>query len=412
MAIRLPPGPNLQALPAFKTLICLALLGFNLNPVLAQTEWQNLQTDWLSEVMPGADSFSAKQGNPPVISAFRTDPASTRPELVGYVFTTPDLPPEEAGFSGPVHMLIGMDLDGQITGLRILYYRESYRTIRGDFIVNSGFVEQFPGKSVEEGFQVGRDIDGMSRATISSWAVARGLRNASRRVAEAYLPQLNFVVEASAETTALQSLRNQSWQDYIDSGFVKELAVPIENGADLQLAIAYMGHYRLGELLVGAADYSNADRTASSLLADGHMLLIALDGNSARLRQRRLGIMQNNSLFPNQEDRVVFAGTAEQGKIAGQAQYAVAMFIDPAVDITQPFQLVYDTGERTGEFSEFLAVDYELSPEVLTLISGMPPELMNTDAGWLSSALLLICFFLALLFVRLKQIKQHRQKRP
>ena len=143
-----------------------------------------------------------------------------------------------------------------------------------------------------------------------------------------------------------QALRDQSWSDYIDTGFVRELTAPMEIGPDLQLAIAYMGHYRLGELLVGATAYSNADRAASSLVTDGHMILIGLSGNAARLQQARLGVMQDGMLFPNRGTRVVFAGTADEGKIAGQAQHAVAMFTDPAVDITRPFQFLYDSGER------------------------------------------------------------------
>lgn len=127
----------------------------------------------LQFVMPAADSFSEKTGTPPVIRAYRTA-ANGEAELIGYLFQTPDLPPEEIGYSAPLEVLAGIDLQGTLTGIKVLSYRESYKSIRGDFINTERFPEQFEDKNVIEEFRVGRDIDGISRATISSWAVARG----------------------------------------------------------------------------------------------------------------------------------------------------------------------------------------------------------------------------------------------
>ena len=80
-----------------------------------------------------------------------------------------------------------------LTGIKVLYYRESYKSIRGDFINSERFPNQFEEKNINEGFRVGRDVDGISRATITSWAVSRGVRNAARRVAEAYLSDSDYV---------------------------------------------------------------------------------------------------------------------------------------------------------------------------------------------------------------------------
>lgn len=349
-----------------------ALISFS---VLAQNESQNLEDSWLQEVMPLANSFSEKQGDPPVYLAFQS---ADENELIGYIFTTPDIPPEEYGFSGPIDALIGMNLDGEITGVKVLFYRESYKHVRGDFIVDSGFPEQFTGKAIVDEFRLRVDIDGISRATISSWALARGIRNATRRVAMAYLPGSSFVIEANVEIDVLQTLQDQNWDDYLASGFVKEFSAPIAGESDLNFALAYMGHYRLGELLVGANDYSNSDRTASEMIEDGHMLLLGLTGNTPRLQQLRLGTMQNGILYPNRGDRVVFAGTADEGKIADRAQFAIALFMHPDVDITQPFTMVYDTSEVRGEFNDYVGVDYQLPEDVLTLIMGIPATEENT----------------------------------
>ena len=92
----------------------------------------------LGKVIPGTDSFSEKDGQPPVFKAYRTDPVSGEQQLVGYAFLTPDVPPEEVGYSAPIEVLVGMDLEGRITGIEVLYYRESIRSIWGDFLSTPG----------------------------------------------------------------------------------------------------------------------------------------------------------------------------------------------------------------------------------------------------------------------------------
>lgn len=406
-----PSSNSSTAIPKLVfSLACYLLLMLDGAPSDAQNEWENPEAGWLREVLPSADSFSVKQGDPPVFFAYRTDSANNNSQLIGYVFTTPDLPPEEVGFSGPIDMLAGMNLHGQITGVRVLHYLESYKYVRGDFINDSNFTSQFIGKSLEDEFRVSRDIDGMSRATITSWAMSRGLHNAAKRIALAYLPGTAYALEATNESTALQSLRAQSWEDYSSNGFVKELAVPIAGEKDLRFDIAYMGHYRLGELLIGDKDYSNADRTASGLIEDGHMLLIGLHGNTPRLQQLRFGAMQNGILYPNQEDRVVFAGTAKDGKIAGQVQFAVALFIDAAIDISQAFTVLYDTGERRGEFANFVGVEYELAPDILTLIGNQSLQ-KNSDMN--RNVVFVVLFLLALILLILNwpRIRATRNKK-
>jgi Na+-translocating ferredoxin:NAD+ oxidoreductase RnfG subunit len=46
-------------------------------------------------------------------------------------------------------------------------------------VKDQAFLKQFVGKTVASGFQVGKDIDGISGATISSKAVSEALRKAS-----------------------------------------------------------------------------------------------------------------------------------------------------------------------------------------------------------------------------------------
>ena len=140
----------------------------------------------LKAVVPGADSFSEKSGEPPVYRAYRKDPVSGGQTLIGYAFVTPDVPPEPNGYSGPIDTLIGMDLEGKIVGLRVIYYKESHRYTIGDFF-SWGFEEQFIGLDAYNRFRVGKEIDGIAKATISAKAAARGVRQTVRAVTTAYI---------------------------------------------------------------------------------------------------------------------------------------------------------------------------------------------------------------------------------
>lgn len=167
------------------------MTGFGLDDVqqtaaeAASTTDANLRL--LKEVIPGANEFSEKEGVPPVFKAYSTDPVSKEQQLTGYAFLTADVPPEEVGYSAPIEVLVGMDLEGRITGIKVLYYTESIRRIWGDFLSIPGYQEQFTGKFISDDFRVGEDIDGISRATITVRAMSIGIRNSARRVAQSYL---------------------------------------------------------------------------------------------------------------------------------------------------------------------------------------------------------------------------------
>ena len=139
----------------------------------------------LKRVVPGADSFSDKQGEPPVYKAYRTE-SNGQQTLIGYAFVTPDMPPEPVGYNGPIDTLVGIDLEGNITGVKVVYYKESLRYTIGDFF-SWGFEDQFVGKTAADRFQVDKDLDGIARATISAKAMARGVRRALRAVKQAYI---------------------------------------------------------------------------------------------------------------------------------------------------------------------------------------------------------------------------------
>lgn len=132
----------------------------------------------LRRLFPSATTFSPKGGSPPHFNAFVGE------TLEGFAFWTTELEPLERGFDGPIKILVGMDTKGVLTGVVVVEHHEPY----GDFSIEPpAFSAQFKGKSIRDPFEVGVDIDAVSRASISITSASRAIRNSSRRVARALL---------------------------------------------------------------------------------------------------------------------------------------------------------------------------------------------------------------------------------
>jgi hypothetical protein len=92
--------------------------------------------------------------------------------------------PNERGYHAAMHFLVGMDLQGVLTGVVLDYDSEPY----GYFSIQPPeFVAQFKGKSVRAPFRVGEDVDAVSRATITMTSAARVIRDSSRAMAKQFL---------------------------------------------------------------------------------------------------------------------------------------------------------------------------------------------------------------------------------
>jgi transcriptional regulator of nitric oxide reductase len=133
----------------------------------------------LHQLFPDASTFSAKGGNPPHFKVFKTDDRST---LAGVAFWTTDLDPLERGYDGPIKILVGLALNGTLAGVIVADHHEPY----GSFSVDRPeFAAQFRGKRLTDAFRVGRDVDAVSRATLTVTSAARAIRNSARRMAGA-----------------------------------------------------------------------------------------------------------------------------------------------------------------------------------------------------------------------------------
>jgi len=81
-----------------------------------------------------------------------------------------------------ITFIVGINPRGQVGDVAIMDYRES----RGGEVREQRFLRQFRGKRAKDSIQVNNDIANYSGATLSSYAIARGVKKALALVATFY----------------------------------------------------------------------------------------------------------------------------------------------------------------------------------------------------------------------------------
>lgn len=132
-------------------------------PLIAARQEQREIELGLKGIMPEAASFErvADVDGTPVYEA--KDVAGRTLGLALFV--------EGEGFGGPIRMAVGVDLEkGRLIGVRVLQQSETPGL--GARITEEAFLSQFEGKSIDDPFVPGEDIQAVSGATVSSMAAA------------------------------------------------------------------------------------------------------------------------------------------------------------------------------------------------------------------------------------------------
>ncbi len=141
---------------------------------IAELSAQKLNAAML-EIQPQAETFLLQEGAEyDLVSGFYL--AQKDGETVGYcVETAPN------GFGGKMSVLVGLDLEGAVTGVKLVEHSETAGV--GTKTEDPTFLSQFVGKSGSVSVGGADGIDAVSGATISSKAVTSGV-NAALAAAE------------------------------------------------------------------------------------------------------------------------------------------------------------------------------------------------------------------------------------
>jgi transcriptional regulator of nitric oxide reductase/ferredoxin len=227
------------------------LFGIGGPPARAQEPEPAIDSAQLEAVMPGATRVGEASGEPAAMPAYRET------ELIGYVFHTREVV-QSVGYSGkPLDVLVGLGLDGRITGAEILEQNEPILVIGVSGEDLEQFVEQYRGVDVRQPVEVVRvapgpgEVDAVSGATISSAVINDAVIRAARAVARSH----GVFGETRIDLSGFEPL---AWQALLEDGSLGRLELSVgqaqevlaQRDAQLRAASAEAGT-TLAELYFG-----------------------------------------------------------------------------------------------------------------------------------------------------------------
>ncbi len=140
----------------------------------------------LRRLLPEADHFELHEGGTRHFRAFAAPAAGAAPRLIGLAFFTTDVTPRIYAYKGRITSLVAMDPGGRLIGVQVVHHYEPF----GYFSIDlPRFPRQFAGRSILDPLEVGRDVDAVSRATITMEAATRAIRQGARRLARDFLAE-------------------------------------------------------------------------------------------------------------------------------------------------------------------------------------------------------------------------------
>jgi len=148
----------------------------------------------IRNVFPDATSVIHESDFPPHYKIYRPDPQTGRSQLYGLAFMTTEVASEIQGYGGPIDILIGIDPAGHILDTHLVSHHETttYTGPLDDFLIQ--FVSLKPG----DNFILGKNIQGITGATITSTAITQAIAESLAVIADRVLKKAPPVSKAPA----------------------------------------------------------------------------------------------------------------------------------------------------------------------------------------------------------------------
>lgn len=135
---------------------------------------------------PGADRIGPLAGEPPAAAV------TAAGHLLGYVYLTDRILPIPAYSGKPISTLVGLDLDGQLVGVRIVHHEEPILLAGVSEDQLAAYVAQYQGINVRNRIKIGGrpsegvvTVDTISGATITAMVINQTITKTVQRVAAA-----------------------------------------------------------------------------------------------------------------------------------------------------------------------------------------------------------------------------------
>ena len=180
-----------------------------------------------AEIMPDADGFGAIRDDLSVASAL------SEGETIGWVFLNSDFA-GSVGYSGkPIHVMVGIDLDGVITGAKLVKHYEPIVLVGIPEKEVADVITGYAGLDVtkETGPEaVGHDVDIISGATVTIMVIDDSITRSAIKVARALgLGGLEAEVAMSGPKRLIDESieRDEDWLTLLGDGSVRRLSLDV-----------------------------------------------------------------------------------------------------------------------------------------------------------------------------------------
>ncbi len=346
-----------------------------------------------SELVPGANRLGPSQGEPPVVPAYRDS------DLLGYVYLNADFT-NAVGYSGkPIHMLVGIDLQGAITGIRLVDHKEPIVLIgipEAKVVAAMNSLIGRDMRAIASGAERPPQVDIVSGATVTILVMADSvMRSAVRLVRSGRLGgQPVAAAAAPPQIRQIDTDRSEirSWDDLVGDGSVRRLSLSVgevnaaftragnaeaarnaESGQGddsfIEMFVAPVSVPTIGRSLLGEEAYQ---RLRGNLKSGQQAIVVAGDGaysfkGSGYVRGGifdRIELLQDGSSTRFRDRNHTRLGALEASGAPELRE--IALFVMPddfRLDLTQPWQLQLlvqrNVGARDKAFITF-DLNYDL----------------------------------------------------
>ncbi|MCH4562470.1 NosR/NirI family protein [Halomonas sp. EGI 63088] len=290
---------------AFRTLVLLIASMLVLAPTLRAEPSPEMQAP-IQQLFPKATRIEDKRADYPVYPVYQLS------ELLGYAYESRDIS-DLTGYSGkPISLLIGIDVDGDFTGVQVMDHHEPVFLHGLGEAPLFGFVDQYPGRSLTEhivvnGKKAGSDaegdvvnFDGITSATVSVVIINDTVLSSALKVAR---NTLEAFAQAPAAQPRADLYEPLSWQQMLDRGYIGHWRLSVEE-AEAMIGNTLDAYPEVAEPEPGEAftdiyyAYASSPMIGRNLLGDAAFVRLTDDLKSG---EQMLAVM-SNGLFTHVPD--------------------------------------------------------------------------------------------------------------
>ncbi len=172
-----------------------------------------------------ADSFGEFSGSPPSAPVFKQQ------QIIGYIFLSKDVTPIPAYSGLPINMLVGIDLQGFITAIKVIEHHEPILLVGIPQSRLDDFVNQYIGRKLNDNIKVGSSrsnngniVDAITGATVTVMVVNETIKRAARKVAVSRgIIKKSTKFKRLPATIRTNFFEQTNWQKLINNGAIVQL---------------------------------------------------------------------------------------------------------------------------------------------------------------------------------------------